>query len=236
MQQQPVTFEGRSFCFTGKLADLKRAEAERETRARNGLTQDVVNAELHYLVVGSIPATGWKFGNYGNKIAKAMEIVENGAEHPILVGESSFMDALAIHPPTNSGAIDGKVQIASYTFFVQDGKSFDRRAVDAWLQELKQLHRCHVRARVTPARAYNDLYAWDGRVRAPDGSTVFEVRACRQVPIEADSGALVQLVRSRFETIAGVQGEARWYERSEGSADYVKLLQKIPDDLKLPEL
>lgn len=73
-----LDFQGRSFCFTGKLAELKRTRAEREARARGGLTGKVVNGELDYLVVGSIPATGWKHGSYGNKIEKARRLRTDG--------------------------------------------------------------------------------------------------------------------------------------------------------------
>jgi len=236
MPQQDLDFSGRSFCFTGKLADLKRAQAEQETRARGGLTENVVNRELDYLIVGSIPATGWKFGDYGNKIAKAMEIVQFGALRPVLVSESMFMDALAQHPPTNSGEIDGKVQVVTYTFFADSRKSFDRPSLEAWLRELKDEHHCHVRVRVTPARAYNELFAWDDRPEAPVGSSVFEVRACRQTSLDVDADDLVTLVSSRFATIAGIEGDARWYERAEGSAAYIKLMRTIPDDLKIPEI
>jgi NAD-dependent DNA ligase len=34
-----VEFDGKSFCFTGKLAELKRTLAEREVRGRNGFSQ-----------------------------------------------------------------------------------------------------------------------------------------------------------------------------------------------------
>lgn len=71
---EDIMFHGNSFCFTGKLAELKREQAERETRARGGLTSKVVNEDLNYLVIGSIPSIGWKHGSYGNKIEKAMAI------------------------------------------------------------------------------------------------------------------------------------------------------------------
>lgn len=51
-----IELSDRGFCFTGKLADLKRSQAERE--ARGAHTTDVVNERLHFLVVGSIPSTG----------------------------------------------------------------------------------------------------------------------------------------------------------------------------------
>jgi hypothetical protein len=54
-----------------------------------------VNAQLDYLVVRSIPATGRKHGSYGTKIEKARQLRANGERRPVLIAESEFMDALA---------------------------------------------------------------------------------------------------------------------------------------------
>lgn len=99
-----ITFHGKSFCFTGKLADLKRSAAERETRARGGLTTEIVNAHLDFLVIGSIPSVGWKHGSYGTKIEKARAIARNSGR--LLASPSEFdqqgtervLDQLALLP------------------------------------------------------------------------------------------------------------------------------------------
>ena len=41
-----IKFDNKSFCFTGGLAELKRTQAEREVRARNGFSQKVINKEF----------------------------------------------------------------------------------------------------------------------------------------------------------------------------------------------
>ena len=71
-----LEFDGKVFCFTGTLLQLKRTQAERETRARGGVAVSDVNDRLDYLVVGSKASLGWKFGNYGTKIAAARELAE----------------------------------------------------------------------------------------------------------------------------------------------------------------
>ena len=58
----PIALDGRCFSFTGGMASLKRAAAEREVRARGGQTADRVSQQLDYLVFGDAPATGWKHG------------------------------------------------------------------------------------------------------------------------------------------------------------------------------
>jgi hypothetical protein len=114
-----------SYCFTGKLTDLKRSHTEREVRARGGMTTEIVNSHLDYLVVGNIPSIGWKFGSYGRKIALARILSPKNGGRPRLISEGDFTDALAMHSPTNSGAIDAKVFVGKYKFIVEKEDAFD---------------------------------------------------------------------------------------------------------------
>lgn len=91
MANQQLIFADKSYCFTGKLAELKRTQAEREVRARGGLTTETVNERLDYLVIGSIPAIGWKHGSYGNKIEKARKIAsDRNSKGPFGVRKEPF--------------------------------------------------------------------------------------------------------------------------------------------------
>lgn len=231
-----IQFSSRSFCFTGKLADLKRTQAERETRSRGGFTTDAVNGNLDYLVVGSIPATGWKFGEYGRKIEAARDMASLGEPRLVLVSESSFMDALAQTPPSNAGGIDGKVLVLTYTFVAPTRNAFDRAGVDRFLVELKERHACHVRVRVIPAKARNDLFAGRGDPLVPDGYLVFELRVVKHAPLILPATELVSFVTNGFERLDGVDGKLHWFERAEGSSDYIRLIREIPEDLRVPDL
>lgn len=228
--EDQVAFDGRSFCFTGKLAELKRTQAERETRARGGQTSKVVNEHLDYLVIGSIPATGWKHGSYGRKIEKARAMRAGGGPCPELVPESAFMRSLAVTPSTNSGDIDGKVTVVTYTFVAPSRSSFDRAAVEALLERLGEEHNCHVRPLVVPARVRNDLFeGWSER-GIPANYLVFEFRIVRHGPLEEPCSDLVRVVESGFQGIDGVDGDLRWFERIEGSADYIRLVRGLPSE------
>lgn len=231
-----VSFLDRSFCFTGKLADLKRTQAQRETRARGGMSTEAVNKNLDYLVIGSIPADGWKFGTYGNKIAKAIAMRDADFPGPTFLSESEFMDALALCPPTNSGAIDGRVHVLTYSFTAASRNSFDRNAVERLLCDLSEQHSCHVRTRVIPARARNELFAGRGEPLVPEGYIVFEIRAVRHVHVDAETTPLAEWFASRFELIDGVDGRMHSFSRAEGSADYIRLIREVPNELRLPDL
>jgi len=106
-----IIFDGKSFCFTGSMAELKRSQAEREVRVRHGLSQKVVNPELDYLVIGSIPSVGWKHGDYGNKIEKARQIIASKKSKLRLISEHDFILGLENTPTSDSGEIDEKLLV-----------------------------------------------------------------------------------------------------------------------------
>lgn len=231
-----IQFPGRSFCFTGKLADLKRTHAEREARSRGALTTKVVNAELDYLVVGSIPATGWKFGNYGTKIANAQALLLDGRERPRLVSESEFMDALARIPSSNSGAIDGKVIVVTSTFVTPGRNAFDRAGLEQVLARLKGELGAHTRVRVFTARMRNELFAGKGSTPIPDTYLVFEIRVVKHSPVDDSTAAFADAVAQLMEAVEGVDASLHFFERVEGSADYIRLIREVPEDLLIPDI
>ena len=220
-----LRFRNHSFCFTGKLAELKRTQAERQVRARGGLTQKVVNESLTYLVIGSIPAIGWKHGNYGKKIEKARELINRGAELQIIM-EADFMEALEEVGETDSGAIDEKLVIIRYKMLFTDG-DIDLEELEEYLSILSESPACHVWASVEDAQVYRYLqerYS-DAELDAP---YVFQCRIVKHVALEFASQEFVDEVALGFESVPGVDGDLRWYEKKEGTATFAKLLQEVP--------
>lgn len=231
-----LEFENRCFCFTGKLAELKRSHAEREARSRGAQTTKVVNGQLDFLVVGSIPATGWKHGSYGLKIEKAKRLVEDGSSRLQLVPEHLFMESLAQVPPTNSGAIDAKVVVITYKFIAPDRKSFDKVGFERIVGQLREDHEFHVRVSAFFVSAQQDLFRDDSLRGVPESYLVFEARFVKQMPIEDQAGPVAEAIERALEPLVGVDGSVRWFERTEGSADYVRLLRELPEELRVPGL
>lgn len=227
-----VSFENHSFCFTGALVDLKRSAAQREVRARGGFTLDRVNEQLDYLVVGAKGSPAWKHGSYGRKIEEALALRAKSGR-PAIVGEPGFMDALAAAAPTNAGAIDAKVVVVTVKFSTPDPPTFDQDALEQTLASFQQTG-AHVRLKAFPVRAYRELFGSSESTGAD--CFVIEVRLVRQVPLGFDSGTWLESVERSFELIAGVDGAATWFERVEGSADYVRLLGEVPQALRIPGL
>jgi hypothetical protein len=238
MSKGPIQFVGHSFCFTGKMAELKRTQAEREARSRGGHTVDIVNERLDYLVVGSIPSTGWKFKSYGRKIEAAREVAVQNRGRPRLLSESAFMEALANAATTNSGAIDAKVLVINYRFVAASENAFDGAALEAMLKNLQDGESFHITTRGYYALAYCDLFEEpDGAIKVTgDESLIVECRLVKQLPVGASSGELVERVTRGFESISGVDGTLRSFERTEGAADYVRLLREVPQNLRVEGL
>ena len=224
-----LSFQGRSFCFTGALADLKRTAAQREVRARGGLTVDRVNERLDYLVIGSKGSPGWKHGSYGRKIEEARDIARKDGR-PRLIAEPDFMDALAQAPPTNSGAIDTKVVVVTYKFLTPDPPTFDQDALEKALRPLQQ-DGAHIRLSAFPLIAYQELFG----ASATGSGLAVEVRVVRQTALEFGTGPWLDRIERLFEAVSGLDGKTTWFERSEGSTDYVRLLAEVPQSLRVPE-
>ena len=225
-----IQFENNSFCFTGKLAELKRTQAEREVRARNGFSQKVINHELTYLVLGSIPSTGWKHGNYGNKIVKAKQLIENGADLKI-ISEKDFMIGLENIMPVDNGDIDEKLLICRYKALFQNGE-MDITALEEFLELLTETTNSHVSATVEEPFIYKDLYD-EFSQEDIDNLLFFQCRIVKHLDLNANSQEFVDTVAKGFESIKGLDGDLTWNEKKEGSASFAKLLQEIPLKTKL---
>ena len=219
----PVTFLDKSFCFTGKMSELLRKDAEREVRARGGLTQSSVNKDLDYLVVGDIPNPTWAYGDYGSKIAKAMDFKAQGKRKPRTVSESDFLEDLASTSPTNSGAIDTKVIICTYHVTVDEPSAF---GLDALADELSGIEDCAVKIKAFPAGAMI-IFAEDGVTEGTDGWDL-RVRVTKVAGLAYVTQPLVDAVAHVLGGRFGDAGHLSWTEKAEGSADFVRYLREIP--------
>ncbi len=225
-----IEFENKSFCFTGKLAELKRTQAEREVRARNGFSQKVINNKLTYLVLGSIPSTGWKHGNYGNKIVKAKQLIENGADLKI-ISEKDFMVGLENIATLDSGEIDEKLLICRYKALFGNG-DIDLTALEDFLELLTETTDSHISATVEEPFIYKDLYDEFSKEEI-DNLLFFQCRIVKHLDLDTDSQEFVDVFAKGFESIEGLDGDISWSEKKEGTASFAKLLQDIPLRTKL---
>jgi hypothetical protein len=226
-----ITFSGKSFCFTGNMAELKRTQAEREVRSRLGLSQKIVNPQLDYLVIGSIPSIGWKHGDYGNKIEKARQLLKDKNSKLKLVSEHDFILGLENIPVSDSGEIDEKLLVVRYTTFVSNGE-FDLNALEDHLRFMQETAGCHVNVSIEEPYIYKDLY---NQYAEKDLNNLLLIR-CRLVkhlPLDFHSQLFVDDIARGFEIIKGLDGEITFSEKKEGTASFSTLLKTIPQKIKL---
>lgn len=90
-----VDLKGASFVFTGKLATMTRAEAEKKVTAANGVNYDAVSSKLHYLVIGDEGSPLYGAGKKGTKQLKAEQINAGGGGNVKIISETAFLKMLA---------------------------------------------------------------------------------------------------------------------------------------------
>lgn len=226
-----LKFEGKTFCFTGTMSDLKRTQAEREVRSRLGLTQNVINPELDYLVIGSIPSTGWKHGDYGNKIEKARTLIKGKHSKLKLVSEHDFILGLESTPSSDSGEIDEKLLVVRYHALVGNGE-FDSSALEEHLRFMQESMGCHVTVSVEEPYMYKDLYN-DYSEADLNNLLLIRCRLVKQFPLDYISQPFVDDIARGFETVKGLDGTLTFTEKKEGTASFATLLKDLPQKIKL---
>ena len=88
-----IDFEGATFVFTGKLATMTRAEAQKKVTAAKGKNSGTVGKTLGYLVIGDEGSPMYGMGRKGSKQVKAESLNEAGAAIRI-ISETAFLQML----------------------------------------------------------------------------------------------------------------------------------------------
>jgi hypothetical protein len=97
----PVDLGGASFLFTGKMATMKRDEAEAKVREAKGAVAKSVGPKLHYFVIGDEGSPLYGHGKKGDKQTKAEQLNAAGGNIRI-ISETAFLQMLAGAPQTVS--------------------------------------------------------------------------------------------------------------------------------------
>ncbi len=87
-----VTFQGRTFLFTGTCAYGTRKQCQDVTEKLSGVCAKGVSKTLNYLVLGTYVTDSWIHETFGRKIEKAMQYRNDGA--PIaIISETHWANA-----------------------------------------------------------------------------------------------------------------------------------------------
>lgn len=83
-----VTFESRSFCFTGKFLFGTRTKCHEASTNRGALVTEAITQDLAYLVIGTIVSPAWIHSAFGRKIEKAAAFRDRGCGLRIISEEN----------------------------------------------------------------------------------------------------------------------------------------------------
>lgn len=88
-----ISFEGRTFTFTGSSVKAKRSDIGDHVVRRGGKFAPAVSEKTDFLVIGSEGNPCWAFACYGRKVEKAIELRKQG-HSIVIIHESDFWDAV----------------------------------------------------------------------------------------------------------------------------------------------
>lgn len=94
--QPSVTFDGRTFCFTGEMCFGPRRNCEQLVLELGGLVRSTINKGLDYLVIGTIGSMSWAHSTHGRKIESAVSLRHQG--FPLaLIDEQHWLKEVESH-------------------------------------------------------------------------------------------------------------------------------------------
>ncbi len=86
-----ILFNGNNFLFTGELLYSERDKAESLVIDKGGKILKSCNKQLNYLIVGSKGSEAWKFGRFGTKVSKAIELNREKKAQISIIQEKDFV-------------------------------------------------------------------------------------------------------------------------------------------------
>ncbi len=135
------------------------------------------------------------------------------------------MDALASVPASGDGVPDPKILVFNYSFIAAAEAAFHAEALEAQLERLHGECGCHDDVCCYPWWTCRDLFTVD-----PDAdderysdAVLVHCRIVRQMPLGRAAGRDCARVRGD----SRIDGKLEWFERTEGTAGYARLLTSI---------
>jgi len=216
-------FQNKTFCFTGKMIELKRTQAEKEVRMRGGNSIDSITPQLDYLVIGSIPSPSWKNGDYGTKIEKAQKLFSENSRKPLLISEESFMEHLYEFPIVSTGDITSKLLHFKYSFIAEDNE-IDYEELFDLLELLQKQENTFVNF-IEETFHYTKLFEQESYL---EEKTNIVCKILKQLDVNDNVEDICDKLSMLFEGIQNLDGKVKYSVKTSGTSEYVRLLKEIP--------
>lgn len=89
-----IPISGKRFVLTGVFSFVDRDAVSAYIESHGGQVLTAVSSRTDFLVVGAEREPAWKHGNYGRKIEKAIELINNGSDKIKIIKEQLFITLL----------------------------------------------------------------------------------------------------------------------------------------------
>lgn len=86
-------FDGKVCCLTGNFINGSKAEVSNWITERGGIIVKSVTKKTQVLLVGGQGNDAWAYGNYGEKVKKAMQLQENGVGIEIIKEQDVYKNS-----------------------------------------------------------------------------------------------------------------------------------------------
>ena len=87
------TYNGKNVCVTGEFENIARARVESILISLGAVIKNTPTSKTDYVIVGSKGSSAWSCGNYGSKIKKALDLIQNGKNIGI-ISEETFLKTI----------------------------------------------------------------------------------------------------------------------------------------------
>lgn len=82
-----IQLKDKTYTLTGNFKHITRDQLRKKLAKQHLTEKTSVSTKVDYLIIGTIPSPGWKYGNTGTKIIKAQEIQEKGGKIELIKEE-----------------------------------------------------------------------------------------------------------------------------------------------------
>lgn len=91
-----VLFDGKRFVLTGIFSRIEKEVISDYVTDHGGRVTSAVSGKTDYIIIGSTPAPEWKYGDYGSKIKKALELWNLNNQKPLFISEEHLLKIVDI--------------------------------------------------------------------------------------------------------------------------------------------
>jgi hypothetical protein len=226
MSLTEIRIKSKSFCITGKLSEFQKvADAENEIKDRGGYVLQKVTSQLDYLIVGSIPSPDWKHGSYGTKIETALKL-NSKSRKPQIIHEIDFVNSLMVIDRDDIKREGQKVALIRVQFILSSSDT-TLKIIEDLIIEIKKDENFHHTKKIYDISSYSFLST------SQDGHLKVEYRILKHLYADQTGTGILNILKEKISQLPDVDPKILYSEKYEGTSEFLRLLQEIPNNLKM---